>query len=64
MNIVKLYRIRGGELVTKRVRCTQATGFWHKLARTRTVPYAHEVKAWALNHGWALTKRDAFREAE
>ena len=57
MNIVKMYRIRDGEVVTKRVRCTQATGFWR--VSTRTLPYAHEVKAWALAHGWALSIRAA-----
>ena len=54
MNTVKLYRLnRNGVPEVRRVRCTQSTKHWHARAK-RTLPYPHEVYAWADRNGWSL----------
>ncbi len=65
MNIVKVYRVRAGELVVKRIRCTQTAGdkLW-PAGQGRSLPYPHEAKDWAIAHGWALTPHEARLEAQ
>lgn len=66
MNTIKVYRIRSNELVVKRIRCTQtgSTKLALSGAQHRALPYPHEAKAWAIAHGWALTKYEARQEAK